>query len=119
MANDGCTLMELQAKVARFNADRDWSQFHNPRNLAMAVSVEASELLELFLWSQDDGPQPPVDSRGPQVELEMADILICLLSMADRMDVDLSAAVQTKLEINAAKYPVEKAKGRMEKSDEL
>ena len=119
MANDGCTLMELRARVARFNADRDWAQFHNPRNLAMAVSVEASELLELFLWSKDDGPQPAVHSREDQVELEMADILICLLSLADRMNVDLAAAVHKKLAINAAKYPVEKAKGRMEKSDEL
>jgi len=112
-------LAELQSRVARFNRDRDWAQFHNPRNLAMAVSVEASELLELFLWSVDDGPQPPVASRSTQVELEMADVLICLLSLADRMDVDLKAAVHKKLEINAAKYPVEKAKGRMEKSDEL
>jgi len=119
VADEGCTLVELQDRVARFNLDRDWSQFHNPRNLAMAVSVEASELLELFLWSRDDGPQPPVASRDPQVAHEMADVLICLLSLAERMNVDLASAVQTKLQLNALKYPVEKAKGRMEKSDEL
>ena len=119
MTDERCTLMELQKRVASFNRERDWGQFHNPRNLAMAVSVEASELLELFLWSRDDGPQPPVDTRTPQVAHEMADVLICLLSLADRMNVDLSAAVSTKLELNAAKYPVDKARGRMEKSDEL
>ena len=119
MADERCTLMELQEQVARFNREREWAQFHNPRNLAMAVSVEASELLELFLWSRDDGPQPPVHTRTPEVAHEMADVLICLFSLADRMNIDLAAAVRTKLALNAAKYPVEKARGRMEKSDEL
>ena len=119
MADERCTLMELQEQVARFNREREWAQFHNPRNLAMAVSVEASELLELFLWSRDDGPQPPLHTRLPQVEHEMADVLICLFSIADRMNIDLAAAVRAKLDLNAAKYPVDKARGRMEKSDEL
>ena len=119
MADEQCTLMELQQQVARFNRDRDWAQFHNPRNLAMAVSVEASELLELFLWSRDEGPQPAVSTRTPQVAHEMADVLICLLSLAERMEIDLPSAVRAKLELNAAKYPIDKARGRMEKSDEL
>ena len=119
MADERCTVRELQKQVARFNREREWAQFHNPRNLAMAVSVEASELLELFLWSRDDGPQPAVETRSPHVAHEMADVMICLLSLAERMNIDLSAAVRTKLDLNAAKYPVEKAKGRMEKSDEL
>ena len=117
--NQDCTLAELRSRVARFNQERDWAQFHNPRNLAMAVSVEAGELLELFLWSKDDGPQPPVESRKDSVSHEMADVLICLLSLADRLDVDLGESVKEKLRINATKYPVEKARGRMEKSDEL
>ena len=71
------------------------------------------------MWSKDDGPQPPVGSREPQVGEEMADVLICLLSLADRLDIDLAQAVRDKLQINASKYPVEKARGRMEKSDEL
>ena len=119
VADETYTLTELQSRVADFNRERDWSQFHNPRNLAMAVSVEASELLELFLWSTDDGPQPPVSERGPRVELEMADVAICLLSLADRMEIDLAGAIVRKLELNAEKYPVAKAKGRMEKSTEL
>jgi len=119
VADETFTLTELRSRVAAFNRERDWAQFHNPRNLAMAVSVEAGELLELFLWSSDDGPQPPVEERGPRVELEMADVAICLLSLADRLDIDLSEAIVRKLELNAAKYPVDKAKGRMEKSTEL
>jgi NTP pyrophosphatase (non-canonical NTP hydrolase) len=119
VADETFTLADLRNRVAKFNQERDWAQFHNPRNLAMAVSVEASELLELFLWSADDGPQPPVEARGPRVAQEMADVAICLLGLADRMNIDLSAAILDKLELNAAKYPVEKAKGRMEKSDEL
>ncbi len=119
MADETFTLNDLKNRVAQFNRVRDWAQFHNPRNLAMAVSVEASELLELFLWSADDGPQPPVKEREPLVALEMADVAICLLSLADRMDIDLSKAIVRKLELNAEKYPIEKAKGRMEKSTEL
>ena len=119
MTNEHCTLAELRSQVAHFNQERDWAQFHNPRNLAMAVSVEAGELLELFLWSKDNGPQPPVGSRTARVGQEMADVLICLLSLADRLDIDLAQAVREKLEINAGKYPVDKARGRMEKSDEL
>ena len=119
MTDEQCSLMELQEQVKRFNTEREWAQFHNPRNLAMALSVEASELLELFLWSRDDGPQPPVVTRTPEVAHEMADVLICLLSLAERMEIDLASAVRAKLALNAVKYPVEKARGRMEKSDEL
>lgn len=119
MADQSFTLAELKKQVAAFNEARDWDQYHNPRNLAMALSVEVAELLELFLWSKDDGPQPPVDSRIPKVREEIADVAICLLNLANKMEIDLSAAVQDKLEKNAIKYPVEKSRGRMEKSTEL
>jgi NTP pyrophosphatase (non-canonical NTP hydrolase) len=113
------SLDDLRARIARFNEERDWAQYHNPRNLAMSVVVEAGELLELFLWSADDGPQPPVESRGPKVADEVADVLICLLALCDRMDIDPTQAVLQKLAKNAERYPVEKAKGRMEKYGEL
>ena len=112
------TLAELQARVRAFNQARDWGRYHSPRNLAMALSVEAGELLELYLWSSDEGPQPAVPTRHDRVPLEMADVLICLLNLADRTGVDLSAAVLDKLERNAAKYPADKVAGRMEKYDE-
>ena len=113
------TLAELQSRVARFNQERDWAQFHNPRNLAMSVAVEAGELLELFLWSADDGPQPPVATREPKVNEEVADVLICLLNLCERMGIDPSEAVIGKLAKNAERYPVDKSKGRMEKYGEL
>jgi len=119
VADHSFTVAELRKQVESFNEARDWAQYHNPRNLAMALSVEVGELLELFLWSKDDGPQPPVDSRIPKVRDEIADVAICLLNLANKMEIDLSSAIQDKLEKNAAKYPVDKSRGRMEKSTEL
>ena len=113
------TLAELRAAVARFNRERDWARYHSPRNLAMALSVEAGELLQLYLWSSDDGPQPPVAARGPKVPEEAADVLICLLNLCEASGVDLAAAVEAKLRRNAEKYPVEAARGRLERSEEL
>lgn len=112
-------LADLTAQVRAFNEAREWGRYHSPRNLAMALSVEAGELLELFLWSADAGPQPPVESRIPKVADEAADVLICLLNFCDRAGVDLQAAFDQKLARNAEKYPVERARGRLEKSTEL
>lgn len=119
MADQSFTLSQLKDAVAQFNDERDWGQYHNPRNLAMALSVEVGELLELFLWSTDDGPQPPVASRVPRVNDEIADVVICVLNLANRLNVDVSDAVMAKLKTNAEKYPIAKARGRMEKSTEL
>lgn len=113
------TLAEIRASLREFNEARDWGRYHSPRNLAMALSVEAGELLELFLWSSDGGPQPPVASRTPRVAEECADVLICLLNLCEQADVDLAAAVEAKIGRNAEKYPVERARGRLEKSTEL
>lgn len=118
MTDAETTLAELKAKVAAFNAERDWGRYHSPRNLAMAISVEAAELLELYLWCEDDGPQPAVASRAPKVEEEMADVLLCLLNLAERTGVDLAAAVERKMAKNAGKYPAAQVRGRMEKWDE-
>lgn len=115
---DATSLAELKAQVAAFNNARDWARYHSPRNLAMALSVEAAELLELFLWSADDGPQPPVASREPRVPDELADVLILVLNLANRLDIDLGRAVAAKLARNAAKYPADQVSGRLEKYDE-
>lgn len=109
-------LKRLQALVLRFAEDRDWGQFHSPRNLAMCLSVEASELLELYLWSRDDGPQPA--TRRDEVADEAADVLICLLNFASRAEIDLSAALESKLARAAQKYPAERVRGRSLKYDE-
>jgi NTP pyrophosphatase (non-canonical NTP hydrolase) len=112
------TLAELTARVLAFAEDREWGMYHSPRNLAMAVSVEAGELLELYLWSRDDGPQPFVASRRGQVADEAADVLICLLNFCHRAGVDLGSAVDQKLAKAAEKYPIERVKGRALKYDE-
>jgi NTP pyrophosphatase (non-canonical NTP hydrolase) len=106
------TLKQLQARVRAFADERDWAQFHSPRNLAMALSVEAAELQELYLWSSDEGPQPLNPDRAPKVAEEAADVLMCLLNFAERAGVDLAAALDAKLIDAARKYPVETAKGR-------
>jgi dCTP diphosphatase len=111
-------LAELQAKVRAFSDARDWGRFHSPRNLAMALSVEASELLELYLWCADGGPQPAEPSRDPKVAEEAADVLMCLLNLADRAGIDLEAALLAKLAAAEEKYPVDRVRGRALKYDE-
>ncbi|MFT4627292.1 MAG: dCTP diphosphatase [Myxococcota bacterium] len=115
---DSPTLAELQARCVAFAAERDWQQFHSPRNLAMALSVESAELLELYLWCDDDGPQPLAPERAPKVADEAADVLLCLLNFCDRAGVDLAAALGSKLERAAQKYPVDRVRGRALKYDE-
>jgi NTP pyrophosphatase (non-canonical NTP hydrolase) len=118
MSDDQTTLAELKAQVRAFSDERDWGRYHCPRNLAMALSVEANEVLELYLWSSDDGPQPPVEGRQEAVRHELADVLMCLLNLADRTGVDLADALQEKLALAAEKYPVEQVRGDLRKYDE-
>ena len=113
------TLLQIQNKIRKFNKDRDWGQYHSPRNIAMALNVEAGELLELFLWASDEGPQPPVIGRQKQVEDEVADVLICLLNFCDQMQIDPLQVTSRKIRENNLKYPVDKSLGRLEKHNEL
>lgn len=112
-------LADLQDLARDFVQQRDWARFHSPRNLAMALSVEAGELLELYLWSDDDGPQPITEARRERVAHEAADVLLCLLNFCDQADVDLARAFHDKLVIARRKYPVDAARGRALKWDEL
>ncbi len=112
------TLSALTAKVRAFAEERDWGRYHSPRNLAMALSVEAGELLELYLWCEDSGPQPAVASREAKVADEAADVLMCLLNLCDRAGIDLAAALESKLARAAEKYPVERVRGLALKYDE-
>ena len=112
-------IAELSRSIRAFNEAREWGPFHSQRNLAMALSVEANELLELYLWSADRGPQPPFAAREPRFAEEAADVLITLLNFCDHAGVNLAAAVQAKLAANAVRYPVDQARGRLEKADEL
>lgn len=107
------TIEELKARVVAFRDERDWQQFHNPKDLAINISLEASELLAEFLWKS-----PEEATRG-NVQDELADIVIGALLLAEHYGFDLNAIVTEKLEKTANKYPVEKAKGRREKYTEL
>jgi NTP pyrophosphatase (non-canonical NTP hydrolase) len=118
MDDHDTTIATLRARLKAFNEARDWGRYHAPRNLAMALSAEAGELLALYLWCRDEGPQPAVGSRAPEVPREIADVAICLLNLCEAAGVDLAAAVEQKLADNERKYPAEQVRGRMEKYDE-
>jgi len=102
---------ELRDAVRQFIGERDWDQFHTPKNLATALSVEASELLEPFQWLVTGDKQELGDKKYEAVRHEMADVFLYLISLAEKLDVNLREAVLEKLEINRAKYPADKVRG--------
>ena len=108
---------KIQAILAEFATERDWDQFHNPKNLAMAMSVEASEILEHFQWLTPE--QAEVMKADPEIKPlvseEIADVMIYLLRIADTLEVDIEEAVFAKIEKNAEKYPVSLSKGQATK----
>ena len=104
---------ELLAELRKFNQERDWDQFHNGKDLAIGLSVEASELLESFLWKN------PEDVNPDKVREELADVLNYAFQMADKYNLDIKQIVMDKLQRNAQKYPVEKAFGSAKKYNEL
>ena len=112
-------LESLRNQLRTFAADRDWDQFHSPKNLAAALAVEAAELLEHFQWLTEAESQqlPPVALAA--VRAEVADVLLYLIRISDKLGIDLIAAAKAKIELNAAKYPVEKARGSSKKYTEL
>jgi len=104
-------LARLRELVRVFVDERDWDQFHTPKNLSSALSVEAAELLEHFQWLQTGQAEELGPDKLVQVRHEMADVLVYLVRLADKLDVDLMAAVQEKMVLNRAKYPADKVRG--------
>ena len=111
-------LRELKDRVRVFVAERDWDQFHSPKNLAMALSVEAAELVELFQWLTEEQSAAPDEKLRCRAAEELADVLWFLVRIADRLDIDLLQAAAQKLERNALKYPAERVRGQARKYDE-
>jgi len=112
-------LEHLRAQLREFVAERDWDKFHSPKNLAMALVAEAAELVEHFQWlTPEESLNLPAATRA-EVELEIADVLLFLLRLCDKLDVEPLTAAHRKLELNREKYPVDKAKGRATKYDKL
>jgi NTP pyrophosphatase (non-canonical NTP hydrolase) len=110
---------EAIAKIRKFRDDRDWKQFHDPKNLAVSISIEAAELLELFQWMSGEQARRYAADNKERVSEEIADVAIYLIELADITGIDLSQAIEAKLEKNAKKYPVEKSRGVSTKYTDL
>lgn len=108
------TVSELKSQVEQFVAERDWAQFHSPKNLAMAIGVEAGELMDLFRWhSESESIRDMKNEKCRKAATEeLADVVICALSFANRTGIDIAQAVKNKVIKNAKKYPLHTYKGR-------
>ncbi len=114
MSDQTTTIADLRAAVQRFVDERDWAQFHNPKNLSMAIAIEAAELMEHFQWLRSDELDAVKQDRQKMAEIreEIADIAAYMLSFASVMVIDVSSALADKMQKNAGKYPVEEYRGR-------
>ena len=109
----------LKLRLRNFADTRDWNQFHSPKNLSMALSVEASEITEHFQWLTEDQSKNLPQNKLDEVATELADTLLYLIRLADKLDIDLLTAAQDKIDLNEQKYPVDKAKGNAKKYTEF
>lgn len=112
-------LDQLRDAIRQFADERDWDQFHSPKNLATALTVEAAELLEHFQWLKEEASKQLSPQKHAEVQAELADVFIYLIRLADKLNVDLIAAANEKIAANAKKYPIEKSKGSAKKYNEL
>ncbi|HET7812533.1 MAG TPA: nucleotide pyrophosphohydrolase [Steroidobacteraceae bacterium] len=112
-------LSQLRDLLREFAAERDWDQFHSPKNLASALAVEAAELLERFQWLTEDQSRRLPPAELAKVREEMADVLNYLVRLADKLDVNLIEAARDKINLNAQKYPIEKSRGSARKYSEM
>ncbi len=111
-------LQILRDKLRTFAAERDWEQFHTPKNLSMALMVEAAELIEHFQWLTTEQSSQLSSETKLEISHEMADVLLYLIRLADTLGVDLMSAAQDKLVLNAEKYPADKVRGSAKKYTE-
>ena len=105
------SLEQIKTRLREFAKERDWDQFHSPKNLAMALIVEAAELVEHFQWLSEEQSQTLSPEKLAEVAQEIADIQIYLIRLADKLGVDMEKAVKAKIELNEKKYPAEKVRG--------
>jgi NTP pyrophosphatase (non-canonical NTP hydrolase) len=112
-------MQDTIAKIRRFRDERDWKRFHDPKNLAASISIEAGELLELFQWMSGEEATRFAAENKERVSEEVADVAIYLIELADITGIDLAQAIEAKLEKNAKKYPVEKSRGVWTKYTDL
>ena len=109
---------QLIARIRAFCDERDWERFHSPKNLAMALTVETAELLEIFQWMSEDDSRAPSAETMQRIREEVGDVLILLANLASHLGIDPIAAAHAKMELNARKYPAERVRGKALKYDE-
>lgn len=109
-------MSDLKNRIRQFCEEREWSQFHDPKNLAISLQLEASEVLELFQWTKDNQMKP---GKETQMADELADVYYWLIMLANHYNIDLTDALNKKMDENEEKYPIEKAKGKSDKYTEL
>jgi dCTP diphosphatase len=112
-------MKELTQKLREFAKERDWEQFHSPKNLAMALSVEVAEIVEIFQWLTEEESRNLNTDKLQKVKEEIADVMIFLTNLADKLGIDLLEAARGKIQVNRKKYPVGKSKGSAKKYDQL
>jgi dCTP diphosphatase len=113
------SIEELRQKIENFSKERDWDQFHSPKNLTMALSVEASELVEIFQWLTEAQSNDLNDEKIQAVADEIADVQIYLISLADKLGINILEAVESKIAKNEEKYPADKVRGSSKKYSEF
>jgi dCTP diphosphatase len=113
------TIRQLEKKLETFAVERDWNKYHSPKNLSMALAIEASELLEEFQWLTEEESRNLGADKLQRVRDEAGDVFICLLRLASKLKIDLMEAAEQKLAKNAIKYPVEKSRGNARKYTEF
>lgn len=113
------SLARLRAALRDFAQERDWERFHSPKNLAMALSGETGEVIEHFQWLSEEASRSLTPGQLAEVELELADVLLYLIRLADVLDIDLAEVAQRKIQINARRYPANRVRGLATKYDRL
>lgn len=112
-------IRQITEKIRKFRDERDWMQFHDPKNMAVSIIIEASELLEYFQWKSKKEVNEYIKNHKSQLEEEIADIAIYLFELADNLGIDLFSVTEKKIRKNEKKYPIEKAKGKAKKYNQL
>lgn len=113
------SINDLKHRIRDFAEAREWDQFHSPKNLSMALSAEVAEIIEHFQWLTEEQSKNLPQDKLAKVETELADTFIYLIRLADKLDIDLLKAAESKISINEQKYPVNKARGNAKKYTEL
>ena len=116
MNDSSTTIQQLKDSIEQFKIDRDWGQYHTPQDLAVSISIEAAELLEVFQWGIKEDMNP---NKLGKIKEELADVMIYCISLANTINADVSTIVNDKIKLNAEKYPAEKARGERKKYNEL